>query len=192
MLRVLAKALLAYLVVIVVAFGFSLTAVFFEPLGALRNKVIKPKLGFHQGEWVYFESISVNDTILTFDGFFASPPARELSEVTWWLIPFEGYDTAEETEVTKALGLNIEDIRAMTPSAHQSSQRVGLNIRLHVLPILVEIRTVVIFDLNYLSETYSPDCHARIFEIWATDQTDTAFLKSCEFEGPKDGPVQKV
>ncbi len=172
----------AYVLVIGLAFAWSMAVVKFPNLRALHDEVFGLAVGFNfsQASAIVSQDLTYNGSLVPRDPRFSPKDVSSVDELDRIVFLLDGLGSARDNEIMQVLGIDVDMVAEFEGSDTMHLDAMSVGYRLHILPITISRKDHVYVDQNWLVENYREECHIRIVQNFGAREEDNKFRQSCK------------
>ncbi|MEN8741209.1 MAG: hypothetical protein ABF308_15735 [Phaeobacter gallaeciensis] len=174
------RAALAYLVVVGAYFLFSLAAIKSTAVADLERKLNPATFMFWQDNEIWRNPPLFDAMMADPKGVLSDQDPETLNDVQIWVFLLDGFPQVDGLPLAKSLGLDTEELAGTFRSKVVIMESVSLAGRLHILPIFVQRRKIILLDARDLVTTHERSCLDEILYAAMTSGDFAALLETCK------------
>lgn len=174
------RAALAYLIVVGAYFLFSLAAIKSTAIADLERKLNPATFMFWQDNEIWRNPPLFDAMMADPKGVLADRDPETVNDVRIWVFLLDGFPQVEGLPLAESLGLDTEELARTFRTKIVSMDRVSLSMRLHILPIIVQHRKIILLDARDLAATHERSCLDEILYAAMTSGDYSSLLKDCK------------
>ncbi len=174
------RAALAYLIVVGASFLLSLAAAKSTAVADLERKLNPATFMFWQDNEIWRNPPLFDAMMADPKGAFSDRDPETVNDVEIWVFLLDGFPQIEGLPLAESLGLDTEELARTFRSKIVTMENVSIVGRLHILPIIVQRRKIVLLDARDLAATYERSCLDEILYAAMTSGDYSSLLKNCK------------
>lgn len=174
------RAALVYLVVVGAYFIFSLAAIKSAAIADLERKLNPATFMFWQDNEIWRNPPLFDAMMADPKGVLSDQEPETVNDVDIWVFLLDGFPQVEGLPLAESLGLDTDEVARTFRSKTVIMDRVSLSMRLHILPIFVHRRKIVLLDARDLATTHERSCLDEILYAAMTSGDYPSLLKECK------------
>lgn len=144
------RGVLAYIAFLIIYFVFSAASMSNASLAFYERKLNPSTYVFAQFGKFYATPPIFLSPISDWGGQLSDDQPAELADYDMFVVLLNGEDDAEGKDVATQLGLDDDDIAAVESGSKVTSSKVGLNLRLHIVPVYMARTKILALNAEIL------------------------------------------
>lgn len=152
------KFTLLYFAILISYLLFSVAAAKFQFIARIDTWIDPPEFVFWQAGELYANPPIFNTVMSDPDNLLSDREPTEFSDIDIWVVLLDGTPEIEEFQFANALGLDTASIANSDGSDLQQFISMGIFTRVHVLPLFVKRKNVIVVDARKWWNIYKTEC----------------------------------
>ena len=169
-----------YFLFLIAYFLFSLASIKNENLPIYERKINPSTFVFWQNGELFSSPPLFSNLMTDTKGQLSFRELDGLGDVDIWVLLLEGFEDIHNVEFASQLGIDVEKVATSEPGNSTSLQGVSLSLRMHVIPIYVIRKHVLIMDAKFLHENYKEECLDEMVYGSMIGQRDQELWERCK------------
>ncbi len=169
-----------YLLFLIAYFVFALGSFKYANLAVYERRINPSTFAFWQNGELFSNPPFFSSVMTDSKSQLSYRELEGLGDVDIWVLLLEGVRDIHNVEFASQLGVDIGEVAASEPGYTTTLQRVGLNLRLHPIPLYVVRKHVLILDAKFLRENYKKECLDEMVYGSMIGQRDQGLWDRCK------------